>query len=172
VVRALNTLDLAYAVTGAYAVSVHGEPRATHDIDLQVHISKKDIDPIVEAFRGDFYVSREGILSALRHKTMFNLIHQETQVKIDFWISGGHEYDKVRMRRRQRIDLSGVPVYIISPEDAVLTKLSWHKKTQVEKHLTDAAGIMKVQGNSLDRGYIDSWADKLSVTSIWKKLKK
>lgn len=172
VVRALNGLDLDYAVTGAYAVSAHGEPRATHDIDFQVHIAKKDIDSMVEAFQGDFYVSREGILHALRHKTMFNLIHQETQVKIDFWISKETAYDKIRMRRRLRIDFSGVPVSIISPEDAVLTKLDWYKKTEMEKHVSDAAGIVRVQGSSLDGEYIDSWADRLSVKAIWKKVRR
>lgn len=172
VIKTLNRLDLPYFLTGAYAVSIHGEPRATHDIDLQIHLSAQNIETVYNNFKDEFYISKEGIQDALKHKTMFNLIHQESQTKIDFWIPLDNEYDRERFRRRRKIMIAGVKTFVLSPEDTILTKLDWYKKSKVEKHLGDALGILKVQGRELDLSYIETWAVDLSVKTTWTALKK
>ncbi len=172
VIKTLNQLNLPYTITGAYASSIHGEPRATHDIDLQIHITLKDINDICNAFQENFYVSKEGIEDALKHRTMFNLIHLESQVKIDFWIPKQNEYDQEQFKRRQEISISGIKTFVISPEDLILTKLDWHKKTELEKHFTDALGVMRIQDKQLDFDYITFWAEKLSIKIIWAELRK
>ena len=43
-------------VTGSVAVIVYGDPRMTHDIDLVVEISRKQIPAIIDAFpEEEFY---------------------------------------------------------------------------------------------------------------------
>ena len=32
-----------------------------------------------------------------------------------------------------------------------------------DKHLRDISGVMLVQGDSIDQGYLDEWAEKLGV---------
>jgi hypothetical protein len=172
IIKTLNRLDLPYFLTGAYAVSIHGAPRATHDIDLQIHLSAQNIDVVYDSFKEEFYVSKEGIRDALKHKTMFNLVHQESQTKIDFWIPRDNEYDRERFRRRREITIQGVKAFVLSPEDTILTKLDWHKKSKLEKHLGDALGILKVQSRKLDLNYIETWAAELSVKTTWTELKK
>ena len=171
VIKTLNQLNLPYIITGAYASSIHGEPRATHDIDLQIYLTPKDINDIYNAFQENFYVSKEGIEDALKYRTMFNLIHLESQIKIDFWIPKQSEYDQERLKRRQEITISGIKTFVISPEDSILTKLDWHKKTELEKHFADALGIMRIQGDRLDFDYITSWVEKLSIEELWAELR-
>lgn len=47
---------------------------------------------IVDAFYQEFYVSSESIEDAIKHRTVFNIIHSETGLKIDFWMLTNEEY--------------------------------------------------------------------------------
>jgi hypothetical protein len=170
--KKLNKLKIIYMLTGAYSVSFHGQPRATHDIDLKLAIKMKDVDSFYESFKDGFYIDKGMIKDAIRHQTMFNIIHQESNIKIDFWISRDNAFDNSRLKRRQKDVFLGESVYIASPEDTILVKLDWFKKSQSEKHLQDALGVLKVSKEKLDFDYIECWAERLKIMDIWRKLKK
>lgn len=40
-----------------------------------------------------------------------------------------------------------------------------------EKHFIDALRVYEVQYERLDMGYIDRWAQKLGVETLWKRIK-
>ncbi|MEX0715883.1 MAG: hypothetical protein WD066_04815 [Planctomycetaceae bacterium] len=62
VVGALDEAGVAYMVTGSYASSLQGEPRATHDIDFLVDLPADRVDAIPAAFQPpDFYVSPSAV---------------------------------------------------------------------------------------------------------------
>ena len=86
VIEILNKLNLPYMITGAYAVSFYGEPRATYGIGLIIKIGLKDVEDFYNSFENKFYISRESINQAIEHKSMFNIIHFESNIKIDFWL--------------------------------------------------------------------------------------
>ena len=50
VCEVLNKLKIEYMLTGAYAVSFYGRPRTTHDIDINISISKEDIKKIYNLY--------------------------------------------------------------------------------------------------------------------------
>ena len=66
--------------------------------------------------------------------------------------------------RRMHTTLFGSEVWLASPEDVILHKLYWNKITPSERQLGDAAGIVAVQGEHLDRTYLLRWSDSLGVT--------
>ena len=103
----LNKLGLNCMLSGAYAASFYGRPRTTHDIDLNIDINYSDVPKIYEAFKDSFYVSREMIEDAIKHQQMFNMIHNETQAKVDFWIVKNTEFDQERFRRRIKANIHG-----------------------------------------------------------------
>ncbi len=41
-----------------------------------------------------------------------------------------------------------------------------------EKHLRDITGILKINGDSVDRDYISDWAKRLGLTEIWDAIQK
>ena len=47
--RALLTADVRFMVVGAYAVGVHGRPRATKDLDVWVESSKENAPKVIRA---------------------------------------------------------------------------------------------------------------------------
>lgn len=172
VIEILNKLNLPYMITGAYAVSFYGEPRATHDIDFKIKIGLKNVEDFYNSFKNKFYISRESIHQAIKHKSMFNIIHFESNIKIDFWLFKNNEFDKERLKRRRKVTILKKPVFISSPEDIILIKLKWFKESELEKHFFDALGIMKVQGKDLDFKYLDTWAERLNVKNLLIELKK
>ena len=172
VIAILEKNNIPYMLTGAIAVNYYGRPRLTHDVDIIVNIERKHIQSIVDAFHQEFYISLEGIEDAIGHRTAFNIIHNETGLKIDFWMLTDEEYDKTRFSRKKRRTIFDRGMYISSAEDIILIKLLWYKNSTSEKHIMDAEGILQVQGNSIDNNYLIEWAEKLSVRGILKKLLK
>lgn len=75
------------------------------------------------------------------------------------------------LNRRQPVDLAferAVPM--VTPEDAILSKLEWAKKSgDSERQLRDAAGVIELN-LALDRAYIDRWAAQLGVSDLWRAL--
>jgi hypothetical protein len=49
---ALNAADARFLVVGAYAVGVHGRPRATNDLDVWIEASKENARRVLAALRG------------------------------------------------------------------------------------------------------------------------
>ena len=165
VITSLEELSIPYALTGGLAVSFYGYPRSTHDFDLIVQIPHggQNIKKLLSTFGKDFYISEQGIIDALLHKTMFNLIHHETGLKIDFWILKDDEYDREAFKRRRKWDLLDENISILAPEDMIINKLLWYKVSESDKHLNDVKGIYNVQKEKLDLNYLKKWAQKLSI---------
>lgn len=56
-------------------------------------------------------------------------------------------------------------------EDIILAKLRWAKLSGgSEKQFTDALRVYEVQYGKLDIDYLEQWAKKLNVESLWKRL--
>ena len=59
--------------------------------------------------------------------------------------------------------LFGEPTWITTEEVSILHKLVWNKITLSDRQLGDAAGVVAVQGEKLDRSYAKKWAEPLGV---------
>ncbi|MCY7349315.1 MAG: hypothetical protein LH606_01430 [Cytophagaceae bacterium] len=95
---------------------------------------------------------------------MFNLIDQETFYKIDFIVRKNTLYETVKFNRRQKIALGEQLVWVISPEDLVLSKLQWVQQLQSERQLDDIAKLLKA--SALDLGYLQEWTQKLNLNTF------
>jgi len=58
--------------------------------------------------------------------------------------------------------------YVISAEDIVLAKLDWYRMGNEvsDRQWLDVLGVLKVQGNRLDRDYMRRMADELGVADL------
>ncbi len=173
VVLALESADIGYMLTGSFASSMQGEPRATHHIDLVVELPVEKASLLVQTFPSPrFYLSESMARKAIHLGSMFNLIDTQSGDKIDFWILGNDPFDRSRFARRQRVNAFGLNLFVSAPEDTILMKLSWAKQSGgSEKQFGDALRIYEVQSGNLDLGYLSHWARELSVSSLWKRLK-
>lgn len=72
--------------------------------------------------------------------------------------------------RRLRVDLFGEPSWISTAEDVILHKLYWNQLTPSDRQLSDAAGVVAVNGALLDRAYLKTWAEFLRVSETLRAL--
>ena len=159
-------------ITGSVASSLQGEPRSTHDIDMVIAVGKSKARELVEAFPPpDFYLDEHSILDAINAHSMFNLIDLKTGDKVDFWILSNEDFDRSRFSRKISEEFMGIEMQVSSPEDTILAKLKWTKLSGgSEKHFTDALRVYEVQYGKLDIDYLQHWAEKLDVISLWKRI--
>lgn len=54
--------------------------------------------------------------------------------------------------------------------DIVVAKLEWSKLGESEKQFLDAVNVAKVQGEKLDRSYLEKWAKALGVQELLQRL--
>lgn len=172
VVEILNNLNISYLVTGAISVSYYGEPRSTNDIDIVSGMGLENVEKFVSAFDKHFFIDERSISSAIQNRTFFQIIHKESLFKIDCWILKDDHFSREMFERRKKVKIFDKDVYLPSPEDLIITKLEWFKKSNVDKHYLDALGILKVQDKKIDIEYIEKWCIKKNIINIWEKIKK
>jgi len=68
------------------------------------------------------------------------------------------------------VTLFGEVAWIASKKDVILHKLYWMKMSPSDRQMDDVIGIMRVQGDSLDLGYLRLWAARLEVSDLLEKL--
>lgn len=176
VAKILQDLKISYAVTGGFAVIVWGKPRFTADIDIIVELAPQNISPLAKALLlidKAVYVSEEAMWDALKRRGEFNFIHPQTGLKVDFWVRGSKAdiYGKLKFERVRVVKFGDQEVSFVSPEDLILSKLFWYKKSGSSKHLEDIKTVLDIQKNKLDLDYIKKWAEGQSTIKILKEAK-
>jgi len=179
IAKILDEVGIPYFITGGFAVSIWGRPRATFDIDIVVELIEPKVEALAKALRRVYragYIDELSARDAVRDKNEFNFIDPTSGVKIDFWVSKQDELSLLKNERKVAKKISGRKIYFISPEDLILSKLHWHTMGESTRQLEDIESILKISGKELDMKYIKKWAKNLGVYDIFnnaikKKLK-
>jgi len=168
ITTALEQAGLAYMLTGSFASAYYGSPRSTQDIDLVIAGTSPQLRAFVESLPGNkYYVDLEAATEAHQRESMFNIIDLESGWKIDLIFRKSRAFSQEEFKRRQTVNIQGTRLFVASAEDVVIAKLEWAKRAQSQRQIEDAAGIMKIQGNSLDRSYLEKWIRELDLTKEW-----
>jgi hypothetical protein len=169
VARRLDGTGIAYMITGSTAANFYAVPRMTRDIDIVVELSERDIGKFILAFEKDHYLEPETVREAVKNKGMFNLIHDQYIIKVDFVVRKDTPYRRREFSRKKKISVDGENLYIVAPEDLILSKLVWAKDSKSEIQLRDVQNLLQsVKG--LDRRYLARWGKQLGVDSLYREV--
>lgn len=165
--------NIGYMLTGSIVSSLQGIPRSTHDIDIIISITEKDVPVIVNAFpKENYYLNENSIKEAIVKKSQFNVLDKNEGDKIDFWILTDSEFDISRFSRRQKVKIFNFEAYVSTVEDTILQKLLWSALSDgSNKQYNDALNIYEVQYGKIDLQYLACWSRKLNVESFFNKMK-
>lgn len=170
VCQTLEKLGILYVIGGSYASSVHGEPRFTRDCDILAAIKPQHVDLLVDQLGAEFYLSKTAMTEALKRCTSFSLIHLQTGFKVDLFVAHPRAFDQERLRRGLRLEIGqGIQVRFSTAEDTILAKLEWYTLSPSERQWRDILGILMLQQDRLDPGYLRFWARELEVTELLEK---
>lgn len=149
---------------------LYGEPRTTQDIDIVIEATPEQIEAFAGTLGEDQYVSLDAARAALDRRSMFNVIDTTSGWKIDLIVRKSRPYDIEAFGRRRQAKLLGQEIWVLSPEDAILSKLEWSRKSDSERQLRDAESVVVIQWDRLDMDYLRHWALELRVEAPLEKI--
>lgn len=165
---ALDHAGIAYMLTGSFASVYYGSPRSTQDIDLVIAANPAQLRALIERLpSAEYYADLDAALEAHKRESLFNIIDLKTGWKIDMIIRKARPFSQEEFGRRQLLNMQGVSLFVASAEDVILAKLEWSKLAQSQRQIEDAAGILKIRADSLDRSYLDKWVGELGLAKQW-----
>jgi hypothetical protein len=165
----LEAVGVRHTIGGSIAASFAGEPRSTIDIDFVAALTHDKVTPLLAALGREFYADEAALRRAIDTVSAANLIHEESQIKVDLFIAGGTPLDEQQLARRQRVEVRpGQVIYIHPPEDILLQKLRWYRKGGgvSDRQWRDVIAIVRAQGDQLDREYLVSNAPAIEVEDL------
>ncbi len=171
VIDILDGLSIPYHLGGSFASTIHGVPRQTGDVDIVVDLSPEAGRQLAASLAGDFYVDESVVADAVSQKTSFNAIHLTSGFKVDFFVAGDQQFDRVELQRSIREQIVVDPprwAAVKSAEDIVLRKLQWFKEGGgvSDRQWKDLLGVLKAQEDRLDALYLDEWARRLGLSEL------
>ena len=164
-------LGVPYAVVGSLASSLHGIPRATQDVDIVASLSLAHATAFADVLRDEFYLDDGAIREAIEQRRSFNVVHLRSYFKADVFIPKDDESSRLEMERRQRFVIEETPrreIVVASPEDTIAQKLYWYALGDrvSERQWSDALGVLKVAGGTLDLAYLRHVSAILGVNEL------
>lgn len=167
-VATLEAAEIPYMLTGSYASSIHSIPRATRDIDIVIFPNRDQLTAFMRSLSPESYHrDLDEAIDALRRRSQFNVIDYSTGWKVDFIIPRLDEFHEEEFARRRVIDVDGLHLSVVSPEDIVIAKLQWAKLGESERQIEDAATVLRAQSLTMDRAYVEKWVRKLGLEHQW-----
>ena len=165
VIERLHSAGIAYMVSGSMAMNYYAQPRLTRDIDIVVELIPSDVERVTRLFAQDFYIDEDAVRQAIVEPSLFNLIHNELVVKVDFIVRKDTPYRQKEFERRREVKVADVKIWLVTAEDLLLSKLAWAKDSRSEMQLNDVRNLI-TSVSDLDWRYIERWAAELNVSDL------
>lgn len=139
------------------------------DIDVAVALELGQVNVLVEAVQGDYYVSSDMARDAVVRSSSFNLIHFETGMKIDIFPLSDDPLDVRQIERRVSVDVTpDVTVWVGAPDDQVFRKLRWFRLggEVSDRQWRDVLAILRVQADQIDHEQLLADAGPLGLADL------
>jgi hypothetical protein len=170
---ALDQAGIGYMLSGSFASAHYGAPRSTQDIDLVIEATPAQLREFIEVLPSSQYCADlDAALEAYNRQSKFNVIDLATGWKIDLIIRKSRAFSQEEFRRRQRVSLHDVSLFVASAEDVVIAKLEWARLAQSRRQIEDAAAILRARWGALDHSYLEKWIAELGLAGEWGEAKR
>jgi hypothetical protein len=166
--RRFDALNVPWFVGGSVASSILGEPRATADVDLVADLRGGHVGALFAALVDTYYIDEDAARAAVRTRGTFNVIQLASVTKVDIYCSLDEPLAREELERRIFIEVDGQRLPCASAEDIILQKLLWFVEggSVSDRQWRDVRGVIKVQGEALDRVYLERHATSHGVLDL------
>ena len=151
-------------LSGSVAMSVYVLPRATRDFDFIVHLNLSDVEPLSAYFNEGYYCDMDAVKEGIQKYSMFNIIDYASGFKADFMILKNEPFRQIEFSRRKKIEFYGMDMYVVTPEDLLLSKLIWIQDIQSNLQMDDIRNLSAIE--NIDWAYIHSWINSLNLNTF------
>jgi len=164
VTESLEKKNIPYMLSGSIALNAYSVPRMTLDIDIVIELHEKQLDTFFEIFTDDFYIDHNTVKEELRRHGMFNVIDFKSGFKVDFIIKKESDFRLNEFSRRRREPIADFEVWMVSPEDLIISKIDWIQELKSDKQIADIENLLAIPG--LDMSYIRFWCRRLNLKTF------
>lgn len=158
-----DDLKIPHALMGGMAVSVHGIPRPTHDLDFTIALARERLPELYS------HVAERGYSVPDQYESGWvDQVAEMPLIRVRQWLSGKvididiflaeSEFQRSLISRRIRCEVEGTMASVVTAEDLILLKLIASRP----RDIGDIQDILMVQGQ-LDEEYLRFWAKQLGV---------
>jgi hypothetical protein len=143
-------------VFGAQAVIAYGVPRLSADVDVTLDLAGQEPTRFVREMEAAGFAPRVTDPAFIQQTRVLPFVHVATAMPLDVVLAGSGLEEEF-LRRARPLDIGGVQVPVIDPEDLILAKILAGRS----KDLDDARGVWRVHREVLDRVRIESTLEQL-----------
>ncbi len=167
--KSLNSSEIDYMFTGAFAASYYGVPRTTADVDIVVQVSRKNADKLIEALRkAQIQMNKRKIAQAIDSDYRIITVEDgKTALRLDIIFS------ETKLKKKPGT-IMGLHSFYQTPEELVLAKLRMIKVTlPAERALKDKNDVNAIlEHTRIDVEAVEKQAKKESTLYIFQELQK
>lgn len=147
---ALARLQAPWYVFGAQAALIWGRPRLTTDVDVTVGTVPGGMPALLSALESRGFALRiDATPDFVRQTRVLPLVHGPSGLAADI-VLGGPGLEDDFLARAVRVNVGGVTVPVLSPEDLIVTKILAGRSKDIE----DIRGVLAERGTQLDLGRV------------------
>lgn len=165
VVARLEAVGVGYMLTGSAAGCLYGVMRIPADLDFVVELADEQAQRLVEALAADYYVESGEVAQAVEKGCAFSAIPLFPSLKADFTVLGDDPFDLAAFSQRRQLARETRPVWVIAPDDLVISNLRWAGTRHGGQQLADVRTIMAAGLVSEDDEFC-RWIDRLRLHEV------
>jgi hypothetical protein len=164
-----DSLSIPYFLVGSFASGFRGEFRATNDIDIVCAFTPGNLSGFIERAKSCFYADEIAIQNRYESRKSFNLIHEETFVKIDcFTQITPFEEEQFSLASRLKIPFTDdCRVSVSTAEYNIIAKINWYIKSNyvLDRQIADVKSMIAINKSDLDLDYLKKWSAYFGSTA-------
>lgn len=149
---AFDEARIPYALGGALALGVHGVPRGTLDVDINVFVADSELPPVL-ALLSRLGVELDAAAAVPRAKRDGMFVGRWNGIRIDVFVPSIPFSDEAGRTRVRLVDSEGIATWFLSREAITVFKLLFFRP----KDLVDLERLVAVSGHALDHAYVRRW---------------
>lgn len=148
--KILGRSQVRWYVFGAQAAVIYGSPRMTMDVDVTIAAEPDAVRPLVAALCRTAFAPRVPDLEAFFVRSrVVPLVHRRTRMPLDLVVARD-SLELTFLERARPVDIGGLVVPVITPEDLVIAKLFAGRPRDLE----DVRAVLGSLGATLDLRHV------------------
>ena len=168
VADALAASEIPYLLSGSFASNYYGIPRSTKDANFVIQLSQGVGAEFARRLGDDFDLDPQLSFETVTGTCRQYVRHHKSTFKNQTLFAVQDPHDQERFARRREEILFGRRMWLLSPEDVIISKLRWARR----KDEDDVRNVLTVQRGKLDWIYIESWCKRHGTLALLEDIRR
>jgi len=172
----LDAAKVPYLIGGSVASGVWGEPRQTNDVDIEIWLTRENLDNFLSALQPTYLVSEDDAKNALDTIEEFpsvQALHIEEALKFACFVENESAANVEALSKAVKVEVQpGIYLNFACAERILVQKLRWYElgSRVSERQWRDMLSIAK-KTVDLDWVLVSKWAESYGVSQVMTELR-